>query len=146
MRRVMIVLMVGALLLVQTTAVLADTYTGTSGDDFILGSTSDDIMSGKGGNDDLYGRIGNDILYGDSGNDYLFGAMDNDTLYGGSGNDTLEGADGTDTYYGGPGDDVIEAFDGVAEIIDCGPGYDTVTADVNDTVASNCESVERMQL
>ena len=79
-------------------------------------------INGTSRNDTLRGGAGGDKLYGKSGNDKLFGAGGNDTLVGGPGNDVL---------VGGPGKDVLR----------CGSGRDTVTRDVQDRVAGDCESV-----
>ncbi len=42
---------------------------GTSGNDNLVGSASDDVLWGGSGNDSLDGAAGNDELYGDAGND-----------------------------------------------------------------------------
>lgn len=59
-----------------------DSYTGTSGNDYI---------NARGGNDSIYGANGADLIDGGSGNDYLNGGYGNDTLIGGAGSDTLSG-------------------------------------------------------
>lgn len=90
-------------------------------------------------------RIGTahaDTLRGTARNDILRGGAGNDVLYGGAGNDTLIGGTGKDTIYGGPGTDTILAVDGQRDVVDCGPGRDTATADRKD-VLHNCEKVVR---
>jgi hypothetical protein len=44
---------------------------------------------------------------------------------------------------GGKGNDTILAVDGTRDVVDCGPGKDTVDADKKDAVAKNCEHVQR---
>jgi len=85
-------------------------------DDFVHGSSTDDVFSRGGGNDSLYGHGGNDKLvgsfgddqlYGGDGNDTLLGGADNDSLYGDNGHDQLSGGTGSDFLIGGAGNDVI---------------------------------------
>ena len=84
-----------------------------------------------------------DILKGLGGNDILTGKAGPDKLYGGPGNDTLTGGPGTDLLDGGPGNDTINARDGQRDTIRCGTGKDTVTADKNDAVDRDCETIKR---
>lgn len=51
------------------------------------GSSGDDFLVGTEGNDRLLGLAGNDILVGNAGNDTLEGGIGNDEVYGGIGND-----------------------------------------------------------
>jgi Ca2+-binding RTX toxin-like protein len=55
------------------------------------------------------------------------------TMYAGAGSDTL---------IGGGGNDTINARNGVAGHVTCGGGTDVVTADPDDTVAADCETVD----
>lgn len=58
----------------QMSALAADTFGGTAGDDVLIGTPADDRIEGYAGNDSLDGGAGNDILVGGDGNDtYLFG-------------------------------------------------------------------------
>src|SRR3712207_9325655 len=77
------------------------------------------------------------------------------TLRGGEGGDTISGDYGEDRIYGGEGDDTIEAGsvyrasvsepDGRRDLIDCGPGTDTVSYERDvDRVEGNCEYKYRM--
>lgn len=100
----------------------------TSGDDFLLGSTSSETISGGAGNDLLFGGAGGDILNGDDGDDHIRGEDGNDVIVGGAGIDVLDGGLGNDsltpgaggaavvngqnvtlggTVYGGAGDDTL---------------------------------------
>jgi hypothetical protein len=74
----------------------AQSYTGTSGADIILGGAIDatsgsdaDTLNGGDGNDHLNGGYGDDILNGGAGNDLLKGRFGNDSITGGDGVDTL---------------------------------------------------------
>jgi Ca2+-binding RTX toxin-like protein len=73
----------------------------------------------------------------------LSGGDGNDSLNGGSGNDILRGNKGVDTQSGGPGDDYIDSRGDKGDIITCGDGNDTVRADSSDSIATDCEIVDR---
>jgi hypothetical protein len=47
------------------------------------------------------------------------------------------------SFFGGGGNARLEARDGFFDVIDCGPGRDTVVADRNDRVRPGCEVVRR---
>ena len=70
------------------TTITTEPYTGTTGDDTLIGGS---------GNDTLNGGAGNDTLFGGAGNDMLFGGDDNDNLLGGAGDDYIDGGNGSDT-------------------------------------------------
>lgn len=102
-----------------------------------LGGVEDDVMrvsktATVGGEEHLAGMAGADVIYG--------GASD-DSLSGGAGDDEIYGGEGSDLLLGGTGDDFIEAADGVRDMVGCGPGADVVSADGEDLVASDCETV-----
>ena len=135
MRRLMLLGVVLAFALMATTALAAD----------MRGGKGDDTLNGTRGNDRIAGFGGNDTLNGLAGDDRLRGGKGNDTLNGGDGNDRLKGGKGADQLNGGAGDDFIDARgDGqTADVITCGDGTnDTVRADRNDQVASDCEHVK----
>jgi Ca2+-binding RTX toxin-like protein len=76
------------------------------------------------------------------------GTAENDTLKGRGGNDTIIGRGDSDRLFGGRGADRINARErGEAEqdLVDCGPGRDTVLTDntTEDTISANCEVVRR---
>jgi Ca2+-binding RTX toxin-like protein len=73
----------------------------------------------------------------------LSGGDGNDSLAGGSGNDILRGNKGVDTHAGGPGDDLIDARGDRGDVVSCGDGNDTVMADAADSIALDCETVDR---
>lgn len=90
----------------------------------------------------LNGGAGNDLIRGGGGGDRISGGGGVDALYGDAGNDTLIGGAGADRIFGGAGNDTIAAFDRTRDVIDCGPGRDTVVADRIDVVRG-CERVTR---
>jgi Ca2+-binding RTX toxin-like protein len=73
----------------------------------------------------------------------LTGGDGNDTLTGGPGNDTLRGEKGVDTHSGGDGDDLIDSRGDRPDVVTCGIGNDTVMADAVDSVAPDCETIDR---
>jgi hypothetical protein len=84
--------------------------------------------------ENLTGGLGADTLVGSAGPNQLVGAAGNDDITGGGGPDQLDGAGDSDT---------IRARDREVDTVTCGPGDDTVLADWNDTVAADCEHVDR---
>ncbi|MFE1554288.1 hypothetical protein ACFW6V_04765 [Streptomyces sp. NPDC058734] len=56
---------------------------------------------------------------------------------------TVDPGAGSDDIFAGPRGDTISARDGAVDEIDCGGGFDVVTADPADVVAANCELVRR---
>jgi Ca2+-binding RTX toxin-like protein len=73
----------------------------------------------------------------------LSGGDGNDSLAGGSGNDKLRGNKGVDTHAGGAGDDYIDARGDRGDVVSCGDGNDTVVGDAADSIALDCETVDR---
>ncbi|MCC5614833.1 calcium-binding protein [Nostoc sp. CHAB 5836] len=90
-----------------------DTINGTSGNDTIVGWTSDGDADSTSGKDTLNGLAGNDSLAGGSLDDSLSGGNGNDTLDGGTENDILKGGAGTDTFKGNQGNDSIDGGDSI---------------------------------
>jgi Tol biopolymer transport system component len=99
---------------------------------------------GADGNDRLSGGKGEDVLFGGAGRDRLVGGSGRDYLSGGSGADRLVGGPGRNRYDAGSGNDSVNAANGVREMVDCGFGRDTVSADRRD-VLSGCERVKRVR-
>ncbi|WP_028064488.1 calcium-binding protein [Solirubrobacter soli] len=123
-----------------------DVFAGGDGDDTVDYSNrtapvtvrlNGTAVSGEAGENDT---IGADVegAIGGSGNDVLVANPLGNRLSGGGGNDTITGGAGEDTLNGNEGDDTIDARDGRFDAIDCGPGNDTVLADIGDS-AANCE-------
>ena len=88
-------------------------------------------------------QSGNDLVHGEAGNDVIDGGRGDDVLYGDSGNDLLVGGADVDRLYGGPGRDRLRSRDAWRDAVTCGPGQDTVEADLVDLVAADCEVVRR---
>jgi Ca2+-binding RTX toxin-like protein len=113
--------------------VQANAATGRgAGDDCLIGDEGDDRTL-RGGDD-------NDLILAGPGNDRASGGGDEDQLNGGDGNDQLFPEDGRDVVNAGDGDDLISAARGDSDIIRCGEGLDTVTADPTDEL-HDCELV-----
>ena len=81
------------------------TFTGTAGDNIIVGGNGNDTLNGAAGNDNISGGNGVDAVNGGNGDDVLNGNAGNDTLMGNAGNDVLTGGDGNDALRGGAGTD-----------------------------------------
>jgi Ca2+-binding RTX toxin-like protein len=91
-------------------------FTGTSGDDVVLGTDGPDVIDtgfgndtvcGGGGDDVITTRAGIDWVDGGDGNDTIRLGARNDTAYGGAGADVINGGGGVDYIEGGPDDDTI---------------------------------------
>ena len=102
----------------------ADRINGTSGDLFIDGGSSADVLSSGGylvseveilggpGNDRISGSDSTsptDTLRGGPGDDYIDGEKGDDALFGDGGDDELYGDSGTDTADGGADNDLCRA-------------------------------------
>ena len=120
MRRVVLVVAVGALLVALSAAsALAMTRFGTDAADWLYGYAEADTIYGYAGADTIYGHAGADTIYTGTGAD---------SVYGGSGHDFV-------SFVGGDSPDYI----------DCGPGFDTVeklpTTGPTNVHATNCEEL-----
>jgi Ca2+-binding RTX toxin-like protein len=107
---------IGGAALVGAVSAFALTISGTNGPDVLRGTGGPDTIRGKGGNDQLFGLGGNDFI---------------------------DGGAGTDVMNGGPGNDRLRGRDGSRDTFRCGAGRDTATADAQDRVGGDCESVLR---
>ena len=119
--------------------------------------SGNDTANGHLGKDEIHGRTGEDTLRGRSGDDMIVGEENADRLEGGNGNDTLLGEGNADVLIGDKGDDVLRGGvgsdfhrskepDGTTAIddgVDCGIGFDTVEADLKDSIQADCEEVDR---
>jgi Ca2+-binding RTX toxin-like protein len=139
---------------------VADTQTGTAGDDtFTIDNSNDAIVEGVNqGTDTAIAGVGyalganvenltltgdfnlsgaGNALYntivGNNGDNYLAGGDGNDVLEGGVGNDQLKGDGGADTLRGGEGDDRLEGNAG-DDRLEGGAGNDTYILEVGDSV------------
>lgn len=80
----------------------------------------------------MRGTVGGDELRGSAGDEEISGLGGADELHGGPGGDVL---------LAGAGDDFVAAADGEQDLVLCGPGADTVSADLTDLVSRDCEAV-----
>ena len=78
----------GNLIIARDTVI--ENYVAGSGNDTVMGNSSDNRLEGRAGNDTLIGAEGNDALIGGEGNDTLIGAEGADTLDGGAGEDVVD--------------------------------------------------------
>jgi Ca2+-binding RTX toxin-like protein len=101
-------------------------YTGTSGDDLVIGNDLGNFIDGGDGNDAIFGGAGEDILLGGEGNDAIFGGGGSDTIDTGNGSNLADGGDGDDAIFGGEGVDIISGGNGDDTIIAAG-GDDILT-------------------
>jgi Ca2+-binding RTX toxin-like protein len=101
-----------------------------------------DVTGGPGGDDMKSTRDAAAVFRGGPNLDSLSGGDGGDTLIGGEGGDELDGGAGADTIFAGDanvdGSPVTES-PMERDIIDCGPGEDTVYADPTDTL-DGCEN------
>lgn len=126
------------------------TVTGTDAAELIeFDQVGDSVTINANGGDD-------NILSGD-GNDNISGGAGNDTIDAGFGDDVINPGPGRDVVFAdkragdcGPlwckypyGNDTVDARDGEVDQIHCGFGTDTVYADPQDVVDSDCETVIR---
>jgi hypothetical protein len=122
---------------------------GGNSDDVIAGGPGANHIQGGPGNDSIAGEqdptfdptVGNDNLEGGDGNDSINGGDGDNQLDGGNGNDVIQGGFGSDRFIGGAGNDTLQADDGVFDQLSCGSGTDSGTADPDDLVNSDCESI-----
>ena len=87
------------------------------------------------------GGAGSDSLGGGGGPATLRGGAGDDLLSGGDAADVLDPGAGADYVVGAGGADTIQARDGSVDMIACGDGQDSVSADPEDNVDGDCESV-----
>lgn len=138
-KRVMLVVVIGALLSVLTAGVaLAATFYGTPGPDELVGTRGSDELVGYAGNDRIIGRGGDDLLRGGKGADTISaGDCSSSRIFGGGGSDAIDARDGCSYAQEYPGPEADR------DAIDCGAGFDTVRLSYEGSaaVSSNCERV-----
>jgi Ca2+-binding RTX toxin-like protein len=141
-----------------------DAIAGAAGDDDLDGGAgADDLRGGPGNDAVVYGdrtaavavtlddvandgeagegdNVHSDVeqIFGGAAGDRLTGNGQANIIDGAGGDDSITDGGGIDKVYGGEGDDVITTFDGSPDVVDCGPGNDTLTADRADRV-TGCE-------
>lgn len=87
------------------------------------------------------GTDGRDSLTGDSSDTHFWGFEKSDEITDTDNHDQ-------DSVKAGAGDDLVNVREGgnasnEVDIVNCGKGHDTVSADFNDQVNANCEVVHR---
>jgi len=111
----------------------------------VEGNDRDNALTGTRYADTIRAYGGEDLVWALSGRDRISGGYGADHLYGNGYGDTIFGGKGTDRLYGGYGNDHVVSRDlnsrgiGQRDVVDCGPGYDTFAADLEDRVLANCE-------
>lgn len=81
-------------------------------------------------------------ITGTAGADVIQGGAQADTITSGAGNDTVQPLAGADMVDAGAGNDAVESLrDDAQDRISCGPGQDSVFADKEDLISSDCEQV-----
>jgi Ca2+-binding RTX toxin-like protein len=124
----------------------AATLDGDGGNDLLVpGGFAFNDASGGPGNDRLVSFTGGIVkLAGQTGNDILLAATGNGTieLSGGADDDIVHTHLGGASVSAGSGNDIVNVRGGAATAADtvtCGSGWDVVSADRTDAVASDCE-------
>ena len=141
-----------------------DTLDGGGGDDDLDGGPgADDLRGGAGVDGVLYGgrtaavavtlddvaddgaqgegdNVHADVeqVFGGDGGDRLNGSAKDELIDGGGGDDSIVDGGGDDRVLAGAGNDAITSFDANSDVVDCGPGSDTATADSSD-ILIGCE-------
>src|SRR5207248_9119386 len=106
---------------------------GEAGENDNVSSSIENVTTGSG----------NDAITGSAFANTLSGGPGNDTIAGAGGDDTLDGGLGQDSLDGGDGNDRLASRDTALDAVVCGAGTDSVTADRLDTIAADCEQVDR---
>jgi hypothetical protein len=120
-----------------------DRIDGLGGDDCLLGDSGADTILGGAGKEYIDGGGGADTVDGGLDDDRVAGYVGDDSVEGGPGNDDVSGGAGRDRVGGGEGDDKADAADLEPDVLDCGPGADSVQVDPLDSQVG-CESVQRL--
>jgi RTX calcium-binding nonapeptide repeat (4 copies) len=102
------------------------------------GAVSVNLATGTASGEGTDSLWGIETVIGSASADTLTGSADANTIDGGSGADVINGFGGSDVLRGGAENDTIRSVDGMSDLVDCGLGTDTVTADNIDSL-SNCE-------
>lgn len=97
---------------------------GTSRNDKLVGTDSDELFYGFDGNDAIFANGGNDVLDGGAGADNLHGGGGDDSYFGGAGNDNVADNAGSNLIYGGSGNDSITLSSTGAAVV-YGDGFDS---------------------
>jgi hypothetical protein len=135
-----------------------DIVEGGDGDDSLVPdhNGTDDTYSGGPGSDLIdYGGVSArlDVSLNNVKDDGPSSERDDvrddvETIIGSYSHDQLSGNGGVNAFFAAGGNDRIDSRDTVADLVVCGPGFDTVTADNLDNVLEEgddrCERVDRV--
>jgi Ca2+-binding RTX toxin-like protein len=126
------------------------TLTGTDAPETLYwGQVGDPItVRSAGGNDTIHSGDGADTVDGGAGDDQIDAGFGDDTIDAGPGRDTIfadrKGGDCGPLWCKYPyGNDTVDIRDGEVDSLTCGFGEDSVKADANDVIDSDCEHVDR---
>ncbi|MFO1374104.1 MAG: hypothetical protein U1E99_05905 [Agitococcus sp.] len=121
-----------------STLVASFSTTGTEDNDYLFGSSADEVFSGFEGNDRIVAGYGNDTIYAGAGDDKVQAGVGDDVIDAGGGSDSIDGGSGNDiirgvtggSVEGGSGNDSISLTGFYAGgAIDGGLGVDSLTVD-----------------
>ena len=103
---------------------------GSSGNDYLYGTPSADVLLAYEGDDQAIGLEGDDKIDGGPGNDWLIAGAGNDEIIGGPGDDDIVGNTGDDSLIGGLGNDSLEGGAGADRyFFSRGGGQDAIVDD-----------------
>ncbi len=109
-------------------------FSGSDGNDKIIGTPNDDLIQGGNGNDRVFGMGGDDIVCGGTGNDHVVGGTGNDAVYGEEGRDIVVGGPDDDYVLGGAENDRVLDWGNGLDFIDGDYGKDVVTGGAGDQI------------
>jgi hypothetical protein len=102
----------------------------------VIGGAGRDTLRSKDGESFMRGGTGRDRILGGGFADSLDGGLQVDFLSGGSGNDFIQAQ-----AFVGYGTGKLHRVPDPKDVIRCGPGHDTLEADIRDRIAADCERV-----
>ena len=109
----------------------ADDITAGDGDDNVDARSGDDLVDAGSGSDHVVAGAGADTVLGGPGDDIVFAGAGADVVSGGLGHDRLFGEAGDDSLFGDAGDDLLDGGEG-RDILDGGDGDDRLLGDAGD--------------
>lgn len=110
--------------------------TPSSGNDFIVGADTRDIIDAQDGDDIVFAGGGNDKILAGNGDDQVFGGEGNDKIRAGRGDDTLDGGEGNDKLYGNSGNNDLRG----------GIGNDYINSGVNTSLLDGGADDDRLEM
>jgi VCBS repeat-containing protein len=101
-------------------------FSGTIGNDVIIGTFLGDAISAGNGDDTIAAGEGNNWISAEAGNDRVTAGSGNDVVHLGDGNNTLDAGNGNNWVGAGSGNDIINAGSG-NDVVHAGDGNNTVS-------------------